>query len=321
MRLAILADSHGNLPALEAVLADIERQDADGLIVAGDFTGGPQPQETVDLLRSLDPWIVQGNAEHYVLAWHGGDVPEAWRTGEMYATLRWSCQQLVREAVDWISGLPEQRVVALDSVASIRVVHGTLHSAIEFLVPYQDPEAVDLFRQAGLLTPPYWPVDVEEALAQVVEPVLVSAHSHIPWLLEQEGRLVINVGSVGSPNNGDVRAQYALLDWRAGRWRATLRAVPYDLDRLRAAYRDTGYLAAGGVMAQAFLLGTERSANVPGLFAAHVRRLASEAGYDAGQPVPDSVWLRAVDTFDWKAQGSGHDSGSGAIAGSIAAIR
>jgi predicted phosphodiesterase len=309
MRLAILADSHGNLPALEAVLADIERQAVDGLIVAGDFTGGPQPQETVDRLRSLDPWCVQGNAEHYVLAWHGGEAPESWRRGDMYATLRWSCQRLDREAVEWIAGLPEQRVVALDGTDPIRVVHGTLQSAIEFLVPYQHPQVVDQFRRAGLLVPPYRPVDVEEALPQLAEPVLVSAHSHIPWLWERQRRLVVNVGSAGSPNNGDVRAQYALLDWRAGRWQATLRAVPYDLDRLRAAYRDTGYLAAGGTMARAFLLGSERGANVPGLFAAHVRRLASEVGVGAGQAVPTTVWQRAVDTFDWTAQGAGHNGG------------
>jgi predicted phosphodiesterase len=301
MRLAIIADSHGNLPALEAVLADIERQAVDGLIVAGDFTGGPQPQETVDRLRSLDPWIVQGNAEHYVLTWHGGQAPQAWRSGDQYATLRWSCQRLDREAVDWIAGLPEQEVIALDGAAPIRVVHGTPHSAIEFLIPYRQPGVVELCRRAGLLVPPYRPVDVEEVLPLVAEPVLVSAHSHIPWLWERQGRLVVNVGSVGSPNNGDVRAQYALLDWRAGRWRATLRAVPYDLDRLRAAYRDTGYLAAGGTMARAFLLGSERAANVPGLFVAHVRRLASLAGCDPGQPVPDTVWQRAVDTFDWMA--------------------
>ena len=60
MRLAVLADTHGNLPALEAVLADIERHNVDHTVVAGDLVGGPKPVETIRLLRSQVEWAVLG---------------------------------------------------------------------------------------------------------------------------------------------------------------------------------------------------------------------------------------------------------------------
>ena len=64
MRLAVLADIHGNLPALEAVLADLQQHDVDGIIIAGDLTGGgPYPVETIRLLRTLSCWIIRGNTK------------------------------------------------------------------------------------------------------------------------------------------------------------------------------------------------------------------------------------------------------------------
>jgi predicted phosphodiesterase len=302
MRLAILADTHGNLPALEAVLEDIGQQAVDGFVVAGDITGGPQPQETIDLLRALDGWMVRGNSEQYVLDYDAGNVPDSWRVSDQWATMRWSCQRLDGETIDFLGGLPEQRVVALDGTAPIRVVHGSPRSPFEFLYPDRDPATLDVFRQADLLPADRELKPLEQVVAGVEEPVLVCAHSHISWVQADDGRLVINVGSVGAPNNGDARAQYALLAWQGGRWQATLRAVPYDLDRIQAAYRDTGLLAAGGVMAEAFLLGIVTGQNIPGKFVRHARRLAAATGYGANDVLPDDLWERAIATFDWGVQ-------------------
>jgi hypothetical protein len=138
---------------------------------------------------------------------------------------------------------------------------------------------------------------LEHVLAGIEEPVLICGHSHIPWQQEGAGRLVVNAGSVGAPNNGDPRAQYALLTWRAGRWWAEHRAVAYDLERARAAWRESGLLAAGGAFARACLLGIEMGQNVPGLFVRYAYRLAAEAGYEGCDTVPDDIWERAAATF------------------------
>ena len=105
MRLAILADIHANLPALEAVLADARQNPVDGFIVAGDhITGGPHPNETMGALRSLENcWMIRGNMDDYLLKYANGTAPAEWRTSRQWATLRWSQQRLDRATLNFIS--------------------------------------------------------------------------------------------------------------------------------------------------------------------------------------------------------------------------
>jgi len=301
MRLAVLADTHGNLPALEAVLADARQQDVDGIIVAGDFTtGGPQQLETINLLRSLGSWMIRGNSEGYLLAYGAGNLPDGWRASKQWATVRWSYLHLNRETLDFIASLPEQRVVALDDAAPIRVVHGSPRSPSQHLFPDRDLVRLGAFRKAGLLPPGRDPVKLELSLAQVKEPVLVCGHSHIPWKQEQDGRLALNPGSVGAPINGDVRAQYALLTWQDGHWQAEHRAMAYDLKRIRAAFSESGLLEEGGALARAWLLVIETGENVSGRLVSYAYGLAAEAGCEGSDVVPDSIWEHAIATFDWE---------------------
>jgi diadenosine tetraphosphatase ApaH/serine/threonine PP2A family protein phosphatase len=134
---------------------------------------------------------------------------------------------------------------------------------------------------------------LSEVWSQLDEPVLVCAHSHIPWQQQSDGRLALNPGSVGASIDGDPRAHYALLTWRENHWQAELRAVAYDLERACAAYHESGALAAGGAMTRAFLRCIETGQNVPG------RQLAVEAGYTNPSAAPDSIWQQAEATFDW----------------------
>ena len=77
MRIAVMSDVHGNLPALEAVLADMPPVDI--ISVAGDFIGGPQPVETIRLLRSLDAQMIRGNSDTNLIRYDAGRAPDAWR--------------------------------------------------------------------------------------------------------------------------------------------------------------------------------------------------------------------------------------------------
>ncbi len=300
MQIALLADVHGNLPALEAVLQEVRRHGVEGVIVAGDFVGGPQPQETADLLLSIGSWMVRGNTEEYCLAYHRGKFPTGWQESKQWAATRWSCSRLKEETFGAIAAIPEQRVVALDGTALIRVVHGSPRSLGEQLFPDRDPHALTIYRQAGILPWSQEPPRLRRSLAQVEEPVLVCGHSHIPWIQEEDGLLVVNAGSVGGPINGDWRAQVALLRWEDGRWQAEHRLVAYDLERIRAAYHDSGYLAAGGAFARACLLATESGENVPGRLVAHVWRVVAQAGYAGAAVVPDTLWDQAVASFPWQ---------------------
>jgi predicted phosphodiesterase len=301
MRLAVLADVHGNLPALEAVLADIEEQGVDSIIVAGDFADRPQPLETVCMLRALDCWMIRGNRENYLLAYDRGDAPELWHVSVQWAGLRWLYRQLDREALDFMASLPEQHVITVDGTAPIRVVHGSPRSVTELLLPDGDPVALAQYAQAGLLDLGYSQLSLDAALAELDEPVLVCGHSHIRWSQHHRDHLVLNPGSVGAPINGDVRAQYAVLTWQRGQWQAEHRAIAYDLDRIRGAYRASGLLAQGGGFTRALLRCIETGQNVPGYLLDHFHALAAQTGFGDQDVVPDSIWEQAVATFDWEA--------------------
>ncbi len=301
MRIAVLADIHGNLPALEAVLADVKRQGATGMIVAGDFLDRPQPLEVLRVVQALGACVIRGNREEYLLAFARRDAPDHWRTSNQWRGVRWLCERLDREAWAYIKSLPRESVYSADGVDPIRVVHGAPGSTTGLVLPSRDPVAMALYRKAELLGLSYGRMSIGESITQFDEPVLICAHSHIPWKQEQDGRLVVNPGSVGVPINGDARAQYALLTWERGRWEAEHRAVAYDLQQIRVAYEQSGILTVDGAFGRALLCSIETGLNVFGWLMSHCRRHATEAGVPESEAIPDAIWDEAAATFDWEA--------------------
>jgi predicted phosphodiesterase len=302
IRLAILSDVHGNLPALEAVLADARAQRIHRIVVAGDTTGGSHSRQAVECLRSLDAITIRGNNEDYLLAYHRAQAPSDWYTSSRWRPVRFVYHQFDTAGLGRLASLPEQRVVALDgecgrAPAHIRVVHGSPRSPIEHLIPDGDARILAQFRRAGISPSPGWR-SLADALAGVVEPVLVCGHSHIAWQQQVGGCLVVNPGSVGGPINGEWRAQYAILAWRGGRWHARQRVVPYDRARMWREAATSGYLEEGGPFARACLIGSEIGLNTPGDLVRHAVRLAAAMGYTWAN-MPEEVWEQATATFDW----------------------
>ena len=111
MRLAVMSDVHGNLPALEAVLQDLRQYEPDGVIVAGDFVGGPHPVETIRLLRSLDSWMIRGNSDSRLVEHAAGNAPAAEYACLQFALARWANAHVDQETLGFLKSLPEQRVV------------------------------------------------------------------------------------------------------------------------------------------------------------------------------------------------------------------
>lgn len=285
MRLAILADTHGNLPALEAVLADARAQGVDSYVIAGDLLlGAPFPVETLNRLRDLDAWIIRGNNDVYFTRYDTGAAPETWQTAAQWALLRWSHARLDRDAPDYLAALPDQVTVTLPGVAPICVVHGSPRALSEGIIP-DDPETRRKFAQSQSTNN----VGVEDVLAQIAEPVLVCGHTHIAWKSHNNGQLALNPGAIGGPTDGVVGAEYALLTWEHGRWTAKLRVVEYNVDALLAAYRDSGMLAECGVMARALMRNAETGQNYAWYLVLHAFDLASQAGIVHNGIVPHAI--------------------------------
>jgi putative phosphoesterase len=286
MQLAVMADIHGNLPALEAVLEHLQTGAVDGILVAGDLTGGgPQSNEVIHRLRSLHSWAIRGNADRALLRYAASQVPASHHTCQQFALLRWTHRHMDRAALDFLRSLPEQRAVELPGAAAIRLVHGSPRDLSEGLDPDGDPAALAL------------------ALAQTGEAVLVCAHTHIPWQRQRDGRLILNPGAVSGPLNGQVGAQYARLTWRGDHWQAELFTVPYDVKQVWAACRQSGLLEEGGAWARSFLLCLESGKDVLDAFFNYASGLAVEAGLPDSPVIPDPIWERATATFDWQYYG------------------
>lgn len=228
-RIAIIADIHGNLPALEAVTADIETQGVDEILVGGDLVGrGPQGSAVVHFIMDKGWPCIRGNHEDYMLSFIKRTVPEAWWHEHEWAASRWMAAELDEEVVSYIDALAPSLCSPL--APSLRLVHGSPSSNREGIGPWTSEE------------------DLQRHLDAIDEPLLVCAHTHRPFDTKIGDKQIVNVGSVGLPFNGDWRAQYAIFSIdQSGEWDFTYKQVPYDRDRLCKHYEDSGFLEEGGV--------------------------------------------------------------------------
>ena len=196
--LALLYDVHGNLPALEAVLADARDVGAERFVLGGDYAlFGPWPAETVAALRALaDAVWIRGNGERWTASpWN---APEDETVQGAIAACR---EALGPDLVAELGGLPEQAVVG-----QRRICHGSPRSDVRSFAPE--------------------PGDDDELLDGAREPVVIFGHTHLPFTREGPGGVqLINPGSVGMPFDGDPRASFAVLHPDA---RIEHRRVTYD---------------------------------------------------------------------------------------------
>jgi predicted phosphodiesterase len=207
--LALLYDVHGNLAALEAVLADARAQGADSFFLGGDYAlFGPYPRETVERLRELEPatWI-RGNVDRWTA--HPDEAPDhPMPQGAIAACRELLGEQLVAE----LGALPEQLVID-----GTRYCHGSPVSDVRSFLPEPAP-------------------DEPELLEGVTERRVVFGHTHLPFArIGPDGVELINPGSVGIPLDGDTRGAYAVVHHDG---EVEHRRVEYDAAASAAALRE-----------------------------------------------------------------------------------
>jgi predicted phosphodiesterase len=206
--LALLYDVHGNLPALEAVLADADEAGADRFVLGGDYAlFGAWPKETVERLRGLDATWIRGNVERWATDPDAEDVADPMRPAVARG------RELQGEAlVAELAALPEQLV--LDGV---RYCHASPVSDMRGFSPSLDESD-------------------QELLAGVPEQRVVFGHTHIQFSrTTDDGVELVNPGSVGIPLDGDQRSAYALV---ADDRTIEMRRVAYDFQASADAVRE-----------------------------------------------------------------------------------
>jgi predicted phosphodiesterase len=239
MQLAVLADIHANLPALHAVLDSIDAWQPNAVVVAGDIVNrGPRPAECLRLVeerqRAAGWLLLLGNHEEYVL--HQAQ-PTAARSGPQFEIFRssyWTYQRLNGQMAT-LEALPFSQSLPAPDGSEARVVHASMRGTRDGVFP-DTPDHV-LRVQVG----------------RPHAPLLVVGHTHVPLVRRVDGTLVVNVGAVGMPFDGDPRASYGQLTWQHGGWQAEIVRVPYDRRQTEQDFLDTGFLAEGGALARLML--------------------------------------------------------------------
>ena len=209
-RLAILADIHGNLQALDAVRRDLDRERIDRVIVAGDsINWGPSSAEVLDIIEREGWAVIRGNNEYYLLDYDTPRAPAAW-TPEDFRVLPWLREQVSGERHSIVATWPDTLSLRFPDAPAIRVVHGSPRSHWEPIHRDTSPEVLATM------------------LAGVDESYVLAGHTHLTMDRSVDGWRIFNPGSAGLPLDGIFDAQYMLLDGDESGWRPSWRRIVYD---------------------------------------------------------------------------------------------
>lgn len=230
VRLAIASDTHGNLPALEAAIADARTLAPDLIAHAGDMVNGPASGEVMGRILAEGWQGVLGNHEDYVLRFDDPAAPALWRS-ERFAPAHWARKNLAPHHLTAIAAWP----ITYRPHPEVTLVHGTTASLRHALRSAMSDEKVKAMYR------------------DLQTPLVVCGHTHLPLIRRIDGRLYVNVGSTGLTLDGDPRAAYAVLTRRGGLWDAEIRRVAYDRSRVLHYARKDGWLEEGGGVAAAMV--------------------------------------------------------------------
>jgi predicted phosphodiesterase len=216
MRIAVVSDIHGNLPALEAVVRDFRDRGVDAVVNLGDTVSGPLlALETAQFLMAEGWPTVSGNHERQMLA------PGPWGPSDGFAR-----QRLTGPEWAWLAALQP----TAQFLPEVFLCHGTPTSDVDDFL-----ETVEPGRPR-----PATAAEIDQRLGPIRSEVVLCGHTHVPRAVRTgSGQLIVNPGSVGVPalegqnpyphvvETGSPDARYAILEQRHGRWLTALISVPY----------------------------------------------------------------------------------------------
>lgn len=301
MRYAILADIHGNLPALEAVLADLRGRRVQEILLLGDyFCDFPWPNAVLDRVRALPcAHVIAGNKED---ALRRLDGDPAARAALQFAPLAWNRRALTPENRGYLDSLPRQ--LALERAGhTLRLGHaprGVLgESFADGMRSVAFSALLDArpgFTHQDYLAYAQAALDADAALCARLKGLGPTAflfgHYHTQWHARLGPCLLLNPGSCGRPLDGCTDAAYTLLDWDGSDWQVEELRVPYDREGTVRALRESALYAAAPVWGELLCLDMQDGRNHLFPFLDEVEALAQALG-DEARPYADRVWLQA----------------------------
>jgi len=223
-RLAILSDIHGNLPALEAVLADMKNLDVDQVIVAGDVINfGPSSNQTAKIVIEQNWPVIRGNNEYFLLDANTPRAPVEWGDPIQFAPTIWTIKNFDPNLKNIIATWPDTINLRFNDAPPIQVFHGTPDTPWDSI---------------------HWTMSDEEIgklLSSVDAEYVICGHTHLPMEVQVNRWHIFNPGSVGLPLDGIFSASYMLVDGDEHGWRSDFRRISFDYDAVFEEFETSGF--------------------------------------------------------------------------------
>lgn len=218
MRLAVIADIHANIFALEKVFSDIAQQRVEQVICLGDLVGyGVFPNQVIDFIRQRDILTIQGNYDQSVaedLLACGCDYSDHQQLAQAGQSLFWTQETVSQENKEWLKSLPSEKKLLIAG-KTIYLVHGSPRRNNEYL---EEDSPV-----------------INEILSDYEFDLLLCGHTHKPYCKIINDRCIVNAGSAGKPKHGNPRATYVILEIKETEISFVSREVEYDHEKIALA--------------------------------------------------------------------------------------
>lgn len=240
MKIAVISDIHGNLPALETAVADLTAWQPDQVVVNGDIVNrGPKSHECLQLIHQkheTEGWqVLRGNHEDFVIGCGGPDTP---RSGPQFEIIRFACwaRQQLNGEMAFLQQLPDRFTWQAPDGSEFRVTHASMRNNRDGIY-HNSPD---------------------ERIRQQITPlpaVFVTGHTHRPFIRRLDNTLLVNAGSVGAPFDKDIRPSYGRFTWsKSAGWQAEIIRLDYDHNLIEKDYVETGFLDEAGPLTQLMLV-------------------------------------------------------------------
>jgi putative phosphoesterase len=215
MKVAVLADIHGNGVALQYAINDLKSLGIKKVIILGDvIMKGPMPSQSLEMLKYRDLEIiawVKGNTDLWLEEITDVWIPSTRREKELYLYYQYAKDNLKEEQIVFLKELPLECSINLNGI-SILCVHGTPQSIVEAIDSSVSEE------------------EIKKAIKGVEEQVILCGHSHTSFIGQIDDKMIFNVGSIGNALDGDNRISYGVLDFVEDRVNLVNRRISYPVD-------------------------------------------------------------------------------------------
>jgi len=305
MRYAIISDIHGNLPALEAVLADAEKNGIDSYIFAGDYTEYcPWSDEVITKIRSLDrAYVIAGNGDERVKYFY--DKTDTLRGVDQMVPALYACEQLSPENAGYLFALGKSCYVPLPYHGSAYVTHW-INNFLDKSRPWGNSSGF----MAAMEARPFTHEELLEMIAAEFESestraalrrtlpdncasVVIFGHNHLQWHGYCDGRLLIDPGACGVPLDFDARAPYTILEDGPEGLVVEEKRVWYDVEAVIARVKSSDFYQRGKIWCDDLMIPVLRASEErASIFFKIARQIARQKG-ESGDFFTNETWREA----------------------------